>query len=324
MKKVFLILTFLLFLIGCNPFPKEDSHPEVPYLKDLVKNKNILQKIDFDTIFKEYSFLKSSKILLQPHRYSDEFRIIDINKNSIFEMKIDSEIPTYFDKSGNIYCNNMKYFYPDYKKSIVCKSIDIKKIINDYQMAIEKTLPNNDSVFWVKSREYAKKIIKKNNLKVVDSLDNYGDHSYESYPKIVQDSIIKFNRMLYKKYPKQDSVLFKKVDDYEKLLGKKYKIDDLDRTKTGNYVQEQNGELIFWRDERFVNDFRKESVTFDNFDDPILFEWNNGKLLTPTYLYYFEIKKGVRVKDFTQWVCKQVIDKKTYLYSTEFGLYLVK
>ncbi len=321
----YLTLIITLILSSCNPFPKEDAHPKVPYLSQLINHKNVLEKVDFNINDAEFEFLKSDKILIKINGDLSKIKIFNIDKTLILELKYDYRLPLYLDKKGNIFVNNTKYFQPDYKRLEKCEIIDINNIILNYQTALEKTIPKNDSIFESKSKIYADNFIKKNNLKIVDSTSAYGNPLYSHYPKIIQDSILKFDKKLILKYPKQDSILNKKVDDYEKILAKRFDIDDLDRTKIGKHIEEENNQLVFWSDVQYVNDFEKEKVKFENFDDEILIEYANGKFYLPIYLYYYQLNKKQRfkVKD-DAWVCKVEIEDKTYLYTNSYGLYLVE
>ena len=54
---------FFFFTSSCNPIPKKDTHPELPYLCDLLADTSKFNKIiDADTIF-EIDFLKKTKNL---------------------------------------------------------------------------------------------------------------------------------------------------------------------------------------------------------------------------------------------------------------------
>lgn len=65
MKNAVLLTLISIFLFGCNPFlPKKEKYPEVPYLEDLIKHKNVLEKIDIDLSNNIVEFLKSDKILV--------------------------------------------------------------------------------------------------------------------------------------------------------------------------------------------------------------------------------------------------------------------
>ncbi len=38
-------IKYLNIFFACNPISKKDSHPEVPYLNDLLKDSNRLKKV---------------------------------------------------------------------------------------------------------------------------------------------------------------------------------------------------------------------------------------------------------------------------------------
>ncbi len=323
MKKILLIISLFAVLVSCT---KKDNHPEVQYLSDLVNNKKILQKIEIDSIYNEnMKFLKSDKILLQTYDALQNIKIIDLNQNVIFEKKCNPKIKIYIDKNGNIFCDNMKYFYPDYKKSVNFEVIDIYKLINEYKINLEKITPNNDSIFDAKSKIYAKNFIKKNNLKISASFDDYEKPNYNDYPKTIQDSIAKFDKQLYAKYPYRDSLITKKTKDFEKLLAAKYKFKPLGRIETGNFIEEQNGQLIFYREGNFVNEFVKDAKFFEYFDESILVDYYpSGKLFGTISLYYYQLTNKTRFKDYDSSVFKYTIDKKNYMHSKSFGLYFIK
>jgi hypothetical protein len=313
--------------MGCNPFPEEDTHPEVPYLSELIKNPNVLQKIEIDSVFRnEMQFLKSDKILLQPNFDSDEVILIDANKKVFFKRKHDLELPFYIGKNGDIYCNNIKYYYPDYKKYLKCNIINIHKIIQNYKDKLDAVIPNNDSVVYSKVEKYTIRLLKNNKLQDKDSsLSKYGNLNYSQYPKFIQDSVLKFKKIVGDKYPEKDSIIGKKIIEYKKIIAQKYNIKNFNPVATEDYCEEQNGQLIFWKSTLFVNDFEKESLKFDNFDDKILVEWTKIGFPLPIYLYYYQLNDKQRFKDKNcSLISKVILHKKTYLYTNSYGLYLVK
>lgn len=190
---------FLFFTSSCNPIPQKDTHPELPYLCDLLADTSKFNKIiDADTIF-EIEFLKSDKIVIKPSDYKYPIKIITENKDLIFEKIWDSNIPFYIDSLGNVYCNHFKYYYPDYKKSERFKAVYIKDSLIAYGNLLdkkyvsadnEKEQATNDSISLKKYLEYEKKILDKYGITEI----NYEDHIF----KIYNNQIIVWNDDLYK------------------------------------------------------------------------------------------------------------------------------
>jgi hypothetical protein len=170
MKNRLLLILLAVCSLSCNPFPEKDTHPEVPYLSELIKDSNVLQKIEIDSVFKnEIQFLKSDKILLQPNFDSDEVILTDADKKVFFKRKHNLELPFYIAQNGDIYCNNIKYYYPDYKKYVKCNIININKIVQNYKDKLEAIIPNNDSITYSKVEEYTIRLLKNNKLQDKDS-----------------------------------------------------------------------------------------------------------------------------------------------------------
>lgn len=108
-------ILIIVFFYNCNPIPKEDAHPEVPLLADLLKDETKFKKlVGIENIF-EIIFLQDDRILLIPNNSALNFKIIDTNNTVIFENNSNPLMPFYIDKQGNLYFNGEKYFYPDYK-----------------------------------------------------------------------------------------------------------------------------------------------------------------------------------------------------------------
>jgi hypothetical protein len=135
------LVFFIVALVACNPFPKKDTHPELPFLADLVKDTTKFIKVVSMEQVAEVTFLKDDRILLRPDNSHLPFKIIDINGTVIIEQLFDWKLPFYLDKQGNLYFNREKYDYPDYTKhdhfkTVVFKdSIDKKSTTLDSQFA---------------------------------------------------------------------------------------------------------------------------------------------------------------------------------------------
>lgn len=119
----YLNLLALLFILGCNPFPKKDAHPEVPLLMELLKDNLKFKKIIDEKNVSELIFLNDDRILVKPNNSNLPFKIINVNKTVIFQAVYDWKLPFYVDKQGNLYFNRKKFFYPDYKKQEDFKTI---------------------------------------------------------------------------------------------------------------------------------------------------------------------------------------------------------
>ncbi|MNK06437.1 hypothetical protein D3C87_243350 [compost metagenome] len=148
----------LLLFFSCNPIPKKDAHPEVPLLTELLKDNSKFRKVIDMKEVSEIVFLNDDRILIKPNNSNLPFKIIDVNKNVIFQSVYDWKIPFYIDKQGNLYFNRKKFFHPDYKKqedfktvafsdSLSNKSEDLKdlsdslrlKAIDKYEIELLKT-----------------------------------------------------------------------------------------------------------------------------------------------------------------------------------------
>ena len=118
-------LNFILFLLilGCNPIPKKDKHPNAPLLTELLKDSLKFRKVvDMENVG-ELVFLNDDRILIKPDNSNQPFQIIDVNKLVLFQAVYDWNLPFYVDKQGNLYFNRKKFFYPDYKKQEDFKTV---------------------------------------------------------------------------------------------------------------------------------------------------------------------------------------------------------
>ncbi|MDQ0595241.1 hypothetical protein QFZ37_003610 [Chryseobacterium ginsenosidimutans] len=159
MKSNILTLLYLslLFLFGCNPFPKKDKHPEVPIITDLLKDKTKFRKVADLTDLSEIIVLKDDRVLLKPNNSNLEFKIIDVGNKLIFKAKYDWKIPFYIDDHGDLYINRKKYFYPEYTKMQEFKTVVFQDSI-DNKFADLSHL--NDSLRSKAVDEYEKKLLK--------------------------------------------------------------------------------------------------------------------------------------------------------------------
>lgn len=108
----------LLFLMACNPFPKKDMHPELPFLSELVGKKELFTKIiDYKGV-STVSFLKDDRILVMPDKSNLPLKITDAEGKVLFQVVYDFKKPLYLDPEGNLYGNGRKYFHPDYTRAV--------------------------------------------------------------------------------------------------------------------------------------------------------------------------------------------------------------
>ena len=119
----YLIFIFILFVLGCNPIPKKDAHPEVPLLTELLKDTSKFGKVADKKDVSELIFLNDDGLLVMPNNSNLPFKIIDVDKKIIFQHVYDWNLPFYVDKQGNLYFNGKKFFYPDYQKEHDFKTV---------------------------------------------------------------------------------------------------------------------------------------------------------------------------------------------------------
>lgn len=149
----------------------------------------------------------------------------------------------------------------------------------------------------------------------------------EAFKTIVfKDSLTKKSEMLGSKYP--DSVKFKMLDDYEASILKPYNIKPCEytivNTERCDILEIRNNALIVRQNELFKSDFTKLAVDVPKFDDDVLIRWQNGKVATPIYYSYHQLKKQkFKCDDMTN---PKIITLKgkQYLFTYRFGLYLIK
>lgn len=119
----YIIIIFVIFIFGCNPIPKKDAHPYVPFLTELLKDGSKFRKVTDMKDVGELIILDDYRILVKPDNSNLPFKIIEINNNIIFKDVYDWKLPFYVDKQGNLYFNRKKFFYPDYKKQEDFKTV---------------------------------------------------------------------------------------------------------------------------------------------------------------------------------------------------------
>lgn len=119
----YLIFIALLFVLGCNPIPKKDAHPEVPLLTELLKDSSKFRKVTDMKDVSDLVFLSDNRILVKRDNSNLPFKIIDVNNKVIFEQVYDWDLPFYVDKEGNLYFNRKKFYYPDYRKQEGFKTV---------------------------------------------------------------------------------------------------------------------------------------------------------------------------------------------------------
>lgn len=213
---IFQVAVCLVFLMGtllsCNPFPKKDTHPEVPFLADLVKDTTKFIKVLGTEHLSELVFLKDDRILLKPDDSHLPFKIIDIHGTVIIEKTFDWKLPFYLDKQGDLYFNREKYDYPDYKKhdyfkTVVFKdSIDRKsealgsqfadsikfKMLDDYEIELLQPYGLKPCEYQVVHRERCDVFEVKNNALLVRQDDLYKNDFAKSpaAPETFDDDIL--------------------------------------------------------------------------------------------------------------------------------------
>ena len=159
---VFLMAT----LLACNPFPKKDTHPEVPFLEDLIKDSTKFIKVLGTEHLSEIAFLKDDRILLKPDDSHLPFKIIDVHGTVIIEQTFDWKLPFYLDKQGNLYFNREKYEYPDYKKHDYFKTVVFKDSIDKKSATLDAAL--SDSIRFKMLDAYEIELLQPYGLKPCD------------------------------------------------------------------------------------------------------------------------------------------------------------
>lgn len=260
------LLFSMVLLAGCNPIPKKDTHPELPYLIDLLKDSTKFKQIIGKDQFSELAFLKDDRILLKPGDSELPFKIIDISGKVIIEQRFDWKIPFYLDQEGNLYFNKEKYQYPDYKKHAPFKTVVFK-----------------------------------------DSIDKKSEELGAQFA---------------------DSVKFKMLDDYEIKLLQPYGLKPCEyqivHRERCDVFEIRNNALLVRQEDRYKNDFAKLPAAAARFDEDVLIRWQNGRMVSPVYLAYYQVgQHKFKCDDMT---LPQTIQLKgqNYLISNATGLFLIK
>lgn len=256
----FIILVFL----GCNPIPKKDKHPDVPQLIELLKDESKFRKVTDMTGLSSLVFFNDDRILLKPNNSNSPVKIIDVNKNIVFEKIYDWEQPFYIDKQGNLYLNGKKFFYPDYKKQENFKTV---VITDSLRRKSEELRELNDSL--------QMKVLNRYELEM---LQPYG------------------------------------------LKPCPYTIVNTERCDVFKVI---NQTLVVRQTDLFKSELDIPKTEIPKFDDDVLIGWRNGKLPSPDYLAYYELKKQ-RFKCDDMIMPKIITLKdKPYLFASGLGLYQI-
>jgi hypothetical protein len=133
----------IMALSACNPFPKKDTHPEVPFLVDLVKDTTKFVKVMGTEHISEMAFLKDDRILIKPDNSNLPFKIMEIDGKVIITKVFDWKLPFYLDKNGDLYFNKEKYDYPDYKKHAGFKTVVFKDSIDKKSETLGTQFPDS-------------------------------------------------------------------------------------------------------------------------------------------------------------------------------------
>jgi hypothetical protein len=168
--EIFIAIVILSMNLACNPIPKKDSHPELPYLKDVLKDQSKFTEVKFIGIEKtpQLYFLKSDKIVLPASNSDAPIRILSLNNEVLFEKVYNWDKPFYMDSLGNIYCNSKQYLAPDYKVEMPFNTIHVDDSINEYRKQLEKMFPSsnddakqrdNDSISTKMYVDYERKLL---------------------------------------------------------------------------------------------------------------------------------------------------------------------
>lgn len=109
----------LLGMAGCNPFPSNDTHPDIPTLEAFLQDTTLLRKVASSDFQSRVFFLRNGSLLIerntssttdQPH----SFEIIDPSKGLLWKRLADRDRPLYMDSVGNLYFEGLQYLSPEY------------------------------------------------------------------------------------------------------------------------------------------------------------------------------------------------------------------
>ncbi|AOM77459.1 hypothetical protein BFS30_09920 [Pedobacter steynii] len=255
----------MLFLAACNPFPKKDTHPDLPLLSELLLKKEAFTKVlDYKAV-SNISFLKDDRILVLPDHSGLPLKITDEEGAIVFQKVYNFKKPLYLDQEGNLYCNDMKYFYPDYKRMTYFETVVINDSLNNKHAEFELKNPGNDVLNRALNEAYEKEFLEKYHLEPCDFV-------------LVNEE---------------------RCDVFE---------------IRGNQLVVRQAELI-------KNDFAKKEQQLNQFDEPVLLRWENSRMVTPEYMYYYQINGELKFKlEEVDMLKFGILKGRTYL-DTPYGLF---
>mgnify|MGYP003574948089 CR=1 FL=1 len=160
MRYCYFILAIII--LGCNPIPKKDAHPDVALLTDLLKDNSKFKKIIDMKDVSELIFLNDDRILIKPNNSNKPFKITDENGKVVFEEKYDWKLPFYVAKNGDLYFNKKKFFHPDYKRQEEFKTV---VFADSLSKKAEELKDLNDSVALKELKNYEIALLKPYGLK---------------------------------------------------------------------------------------------------------------------------------------------------------------
>lgn len=262
---IYRLLFIMLFLAACNPFPKKDTHPDLPLLSELLLKKEVFTKVlDYKAV-SNISFLKDDRILVLPDHSDLPLKIIDGEGAIVFQEVYNFKKPLYLDQEGNLYCNGMKYFYPDYKRMTYFETVVINDSLNNKHAEFELKNPGNDVLNRTLNEAYEKEFLEKYHLEPCDFV-------------LVNEE---------------------RCDVFEI----------------------RDNQLVVRQAELIKNDFAKKEQQLDQFDEPVLLRWENSRMVTPEYMYYYQINGELKFKlEEVEMLKFSILKGRTYL-DTPYGLF---
>jgi hypothetical protein len=260
----YLLFFVLLTCIGCNPIPKKDKYPDVPQLIDLLKDESKFRKVTDMTGLSSLVFLNDNRILLKPDNSNSPIKVMDVDKNIVFEKIYDWSQPFYIDKQGNLYFNRKKFFYPDYKKQ------------EDFRTVV-----------------------------IADSLSKKSEELKDLNDSLRMKALAAYELEILKPYG---------------LKPCPYTIVNTARCDVFTVIDQT---LVVRQTDLFKSELDIPKTEIPKFDDDVLIGWRNGKLPSPDYLAYYELKKQ-------RFKCDDMIMPKTvtlkgrqYFFAPGLGLYQI-
>lgn len=262
---IYRLLFIMLFLAACNPFPKKDTHPDLLLLSELLLKKEVFTKVlDYKAV-SNISFLKDDRILVLPDHSDLPLKIIDGEGAIVFQEVYNFKKPLYLDQEGNLYCNGMKYFYPDYKRMTYFETVVINDSLNNKHAEFELKNPGNDVLNRTLNEAYEKEFLEKYHLEPCDFV-------------LVNEE---------------------RCDVFEI----------------------RDNQLVVRQAELIKNDFAKKEQQLNQFDEPVLLRWENSRMVTPEYMYYYQINGELKFKlEEVEMLKFSILKGRTYL-DTPYGLF---